>query len=81
MRKINYKFIGGDIIASILTIKQKEAEEACNTMNTKFTGLNTQIGVTHHQGFVPLEDKSNILHATEQNMLQAVTNMNNVPIQ
>lgn len=32
---------------SILTIKQREAVEACNKMSTSFTNLNTQVNVTH----------------------------------
>jgi hypothetical protein len=67
------------ILPSILTIKQKEAEEACTKMNTTFLNLNTQITTTHNDGYKPLESKTNSLKNKENDMLDEAIYMNDLP--
>jgi len=42
---------------SILTIKQKEAQDAINTMNQKYIDSTTQLNKTKDEGFGILESK------------------------
>jgi hypothetical protein len=66
-------------LPSILTIKQKEAEEACAKMNTNFLNLNTQITTTHNDSYKPLESKTNSLKNKENDMLDEAIYMNDLP--
>lgn len=64
---------------SILTIKQHEAVESCNKMNQAFVDLNTQISVTHNDGYKPLEQETSSEQALQHQMLNASIDMNDLP--
>jgi ElaB/YqjD/DUF883 family membrane-anchored ribosome-binding protein len=47
----------GDILPSILTIKEKEAKEACEKLEKAFENLKAQMETTHNEGFKNLKSK------------------------
>ena len=78
--QIKYKKKVGDCMANgMLTIKQKEAKEACDKAITSFTNLNTQINVTHNDGYKPLEANTSTVLTNTNEMLASAKDMNDLP--
>jgi hypothetical protein len=67
-------------LPSILTIKQKEAQDAINKMNQSYANLTTQINTTKDEGFKPLEQKLKDEADYQKNtLLNAYKDMNDLP--